>query len=216
MEGPAAGQQVEYVTRGNTGGHAIRFGSTPIKAELPTAYVRVNNASHTTTSINRARVVYGRSDNTSRNTDSRSNRLGLKVRFVKIHGTDHVIPTFSVAEGTRSAGASRGGPHPRYSESEVAAQGQDALQHPQTYLHHPCARRAPMKSAITTPTPACSSSFSSDVGLELWPVEPTRGVFSAGFFSGARIPQFKNTPRAKSNRRSLDSLRMALGQKIRK
>ena len=109
LAGPAAGQQVEYVTRGNTGGHAIRFGSTPIKAELPTAYVRVNNAPHTTTSINRARVVYGRSDSTSRNTDSRSNRLGLKVRFVKIHGTDHVIPTFSVAEGTRSAGASRGG-----------------------------------------------------------------------------------------------------------
>lgn len=98
LAGAAAGQQVEYVTRGNTGGHAIRFGSTPLKAELPRAYVRVNNAPHTTTAVTRGRTVYGRSRTTTCNTHS--NRIGLKVRFVKIHGTDHVIPTFAVDDNS--------------------------------------------------------------------------------------------------------------------
>lgn len=110
LAGAASGQQVEYVTRGHTGGHAIRFGSTPLKAELPRAYIRVNNAPHTsTTAIARARTVYGSSKTTGNdrsNNRHTGNRIGLKVRFVKIHGSDHVIPTFAV---DRDSGHSRVG-----------------------------------------------------------------------------------------------------------
>ena len=38
-------QQVEYVTRTHVG-HAVGFGSSPIRASIPKAYVTVNNGPH--------------------------------------------------------------------------------------------------------------------------------------------------------------------------
>lgn len=86
----AGAQQVEYVTRGSVGGHAIRFGSNPIRATLPKAYVRVNNAPH---------AVRG----ASRPLDAR-----LPIRLVRVHGTDHVIPTVAVDLVSRTAPAASG------------------------------------------------------------------------------------------------------------
>lgn len=81
-------QQVEYVTRGSVGNHAIRFGSSPLRSTLPRAYVRVNNAPHA--------IGTG-----ARPLDSRQfNRRLPPIRVVRIHGTDQVIAT--VAEHQRS------------------------------------------------------------------------------------------------------------------
>lgn len=134
LAGAAAGQQVEYVTRGNTGGHAIRFGSTPLKAELPRAYVRVNNAPHTTTAVNRARTTYGSARHRACSTGSNSNRIGLKVRFVKIHGTDHVIPTFAVDGNTnqtqtRRANRDRSQPTARQRDERPAPTRHELMVH---------------------------------------------------------------------------------------
>lgn len=41
----AQSQQVEYVTRTSVG-HAVAFGSSPIRATTPRAYVSVNNGTH--------------------------------------------------------------------------------------------------------------------------------------------------------------------------
>lgn len=84
----ASAQQVEYVTRGSLGGHAVRFGSSPLRATLPRAYVRVNNAPHATGTL--ARPLDGR----------RLNGRLPPIRVVRIHGTDHVIAT--VAEPLRA------------------------------------------------------------------------------------------------------------------
>ncbi len=84
LAGASSAQQVEYVTRGNLGGHAIRFGSNPIRATLPRAYVRVNNAPHAIGS------------------QARPNRVPLNVRYVKIHGSGHVIPTIAVDQTPRT------------------------------------------------------------------------------------------------------------------
>lgn len=76
----AGAQQVEYVTRGSLGGHAIRFGSNPHRASLPQAYVRVNNSRHAIGS--RATPLDAR----------------VPIRLIRIHGTDHVIPTVAVRQ----------------------------------------------------------------------------------------------------------------------
>jgi hypothetical protein len=84
LAGASSAQQVEYVTRGNVGGHAIRFGSNPIRATLPQAYVRVNNAPHAVGS------------------QAKPNRVPLNVRYVKIHGSGHVIPTIAVDQAQKT------------------------------------------------------------------------------------------------------------------
>jgi len=94
LVGAAQAQQVEYVTRGNVGGHAIRFGSNPIRATLPQAYVRVNNAPHAVGST------------------ASPNRVPLNVRYVKIHGSGHVIPTIAVDQSPKSDGKGQETPQP--------------------------------------------------------------------------------------------------------
>ncbi len=85
LAGAAQAQQVEYVTRGSTGGHAIRFGSNPIRATLPRAYVRVNNSAHAI------------------RTDARPNRVPVNVRYIKVHNSNHVIPTVALDQPIKRA-----------------------------------------------------------------------------------------------------------------
>lgn len=110
----AQSQQVEYVTRGNLGGHAVRFGSSPLRATLPRAYVRVNNAPHATGT--QARPLDGRP-------------LGGRlppIRVVRIHGTDHVIAT--VAEPVRT--------EPRQREAAKGERVREALPKPPSPSRH--------------------------------------------------------------------------------
>ena len=94
LAGATSAQHVEYVTRGNVGGHAIRFGSNPIRATLPQAYVRVNNSPHAVGS------------------QARPNRVPLNVRYVKIHGSSHVIPTVAVDQAPKPDRKGHGTPQP--------------------------------------------------------------------------------------------------------
>ena len=137
LTGAANAQQVEYVTRGTTGGHAIRFGSTPIRATLPQAYIRVNNAPHTVTAAaeaatTRGRTVYGKSRDRDHGRHSHANRIGLRVRFVKIHGTNHVIPTFAVDTDNKPMRANRGS---RGERDRAQPTGRDQRERPEATRH---------------------------------------------------------------------------------
>lgn len=85
----AGAPQVEYVTRGSLGGHAIRFGSSPLRATMPRAYVRVNNAPHAT-------------GGAARPLDVR-----MPIRLIRIHGSDHVIPAVAVRQSAPRTEAPR-------------------------------------------------------------------------------------------------------------
>lgn len=92
----------------------MRFGSNPLRATLPRAYVQVNNAPHATGS--QARPL-----------DSRrfSGRLP-PIRVVRIHGTDHVIAT--VAEPLRS--------EPRRHEAAKGERVREAIPKPPAPSRH--------------------------------------------------------------------------------